>query len=846
MRLCKLKSVIFETSVKIKPLITILLWLLFYNALEAQSKRISGKVYAEETREPLAFANLFFHGTEAGFYSDFEGNFKWTGNSYPSDTLRIEYMGYKPRLIALADINSLNIEVELFRNVVQTGEVVIRLKTNPALKWVALAQQNRDKNNPDKLAHYQCETFTKNTIAVNNISEKLRKGKFWKEIGPLFDTISYLNGNKEKSILPVFISEVISDYYFNKNPYLTKEYIKASRIKGIGVDDGTFISQVLGSTFVNYNFYMNTLVVIDKGIVSPIAESAMNIYDYKLTYVDKSGPRRVFQVYCSPKVEKDLAFKGFIWIEDTTGALVRLSLELNSGSNINYIEKLRVSQEYSPTPAGAYFCINTRAVIDAAEVSTQAAGVVATSVVTAKNVQTDIAHTPKFFETRVTIDPDALSRPDSFWVNHRHLPNTATDDRIARKIDTLVNLPRISTYVDVVNFLVDGYKGFGKIDLGPYYSLVSFNQLEGPRFRLGFRTTPEYSKNWIIEGFGAYGLWDQRWKYSLKMERILNRKRWTKLGVVYRRDVEQIGISDNENYSTGLFTAFNLLGSNNLNMNRDTRMMFGTDIRNGLRVSATFGNRAYLFEKVGGFNFAWFPNYPDTSLYAKDFINTTASISIRYSPKFYFLQNDNRRVTFTGIGPEYYGTIIQGFKGVLSGQFNYTRLVAGINYNKVWGALGRTAFNLESSRVFGTLPYPLLTVYIGNQSFVYNSGAYNQMRIFEFITDRSISGSMEHHLNGFLFNRIPLLNKLKWREVLGTKAIYGTLSDANFGIIPKYTAEGAVSQFKTFTNKPYWECSLGIENIFKILRADAIWRLTYRDGPRVRNFGIKVSVGIAF
>lgn len=831
---------------KIKRIFLLCLLGLSILSTRAQLKRLSGKIFAEETREPLAFANLFFHGTEFGFYSDFEGTFKWGGDVFPSDTLRVEYMGYKTRLIPLNNLSASGLEIEMIRKVFQTEEVVIRLKTNPALKWIALAQENRNKNNPDKLEHYQCETFTKNTIAVNNISGKLRKGKFWQEIGPLFDTISYLNGNKEKSILPVFISEVISDYYFNKNPYLTKEYIKASRLKGIGVQDGTFISQVLGSTFVNYNFYMNTLVVIDKGIVSPIAEAAMNTYDYKLVYVDKSGPRRVFQIYCSPRIEKDLAFKGFLWIEDTTGALLKLSLELNSSSNINYIEKLRITQVYTPTDLGTYFCVNTRAVIDAAEMSTQAAGVVATSVVTAKDIKTNIKHAPKFFETRVTMDPDALNRPDSFWVQNRHLPNTAIDDRIARKIDTLVNLPRISTYVDVVNFLVDGYKNFGKIDFGPYYSLVSFNQLEGPRLRLGFRTTPMYSKDWIIEGFGAYGFWDEQWKYSLKVERILNRKRWTKLGGVYRRDVEQIGISDNEDYSSGLFTAFNLLGSNNLNMNRDARIMFGTDLRNGLRLSISLGNRAYLFQKVGNFNFAWYPRFPDTSSYANEFYNTTTNVTLRYSPKYYYLQNDNRRVTFTGIGPEYYGTWIQGYKNILGSQFSYTRLVAGLNYNKVWGAMGRTAFNFEASRVFGNLPYPLLTVYIGNQSFVYNSGAYNQMRIFEFITDRSISAAAEHHLNGLFFNRIPLLNKLKWREVLGTKAIYGSLAQENFSIIPKFTTEGAVSQFKTFTNLPYWECSVGIENIFKILRADAIWRLTYREPANVRNFGVKVSVGLAF
>ncbi|MBS3914761.1 MAG: carboxypeptidase-like regulatory domain-containing protein [Bacteroidetes bacterium] len=812
----------------------------------AQIYGIRGKIFAEETIEPLAFANFYFGTTGKGFYSDFEGNFEYHSDHFPSDTLLVQYSGYKERMFLLTS-DSMNVfEIEMVRSVVQTGEVLIHSRDNPALKWIALAQDRRKENNPDKLPFYECETFTKNTIAVNNISARLRNGKLGSEIGPLFDTISYISGDKTKSVLPVFLSEVISDYFFNRNPYLSKEIIKASRLKGIGVQDGTFISQVLGSTFVNYNFYQNTLVVVDKGIMSPIAEGSTAIYNYKIVNVDRSTGRRIFQIQCEPRNAKDLAFSGFIWIEDSTGGLVRLSLELNNTANINYIEKLRITQEYIATEKGAFFCNNARVVVDAAEVNTKAAGVVATTTITARNIRVNVEHPPKFFETRVTIAPGAFDHSDTFWEAHRHYPMNPAEIRIANKIDTLVNLPRIRTYVDVVNFLVDGYKNYGLVDLGPYYSLVSYNQMEGLRLRLGFRTSVKFSRNWVIEGFGAYGFQDERWKYSIKAERILNRKRWTKLGVLYRKDVEQIGITDNDNYSTGLFTAFNLLGSNNLNFNRDMRLMFGTDIRNGLRVNLTLGNRLYEFQKVGNYNFAWYPKFPDTTLISQSFINSTLNLTVRYAPRNYFLQNDNRRVNFSGIGPEWYGTWIQGIPNFLGSSFSYTRLILGLNYNKVWGVMGRTAFNVEGSRVFGTLPYPLLTVYIGNQSFIYNTGAYNQMRIFEFITDRSISASFEHHFNGFFFNRVPLLKRLKWREIFGSKAIYGTLADKNFLIIPQKINEGPVTQFKTFTNKPYSEISCGIENIFKIIRVDAVWRLTYRNEPRVRNFGVKVSIGLAF
>jgi hypothetical protein len=394
---------------------------------------IKGRLYAEETREPLAFANMYIGSTGKGFYSDFEGYFNYRTDSLNSDTLKIVYMGYETRYFHIQKDTINYFEVEMKRYFQKTGEVIIKLKVNPALKWIALAQSNRMKNNPDNLPYYGCETYTNSSVAINNINEKLKKGKIGKDIGKLFDTISYISSDKSKSILPVFVSEIISDYYFNKVPYLSKEVIKASRVKGIGVEDGSFISQFLGSSFVNYNFYQNTLKVIDKGILSPIAEGAMTIYNYKLVNVDKNGPRRIFQIYCEPKNNKDLAFIGFVWIEDTTGALVKLSLELNSNSNLNYIEKLRVTQSYEPTDKGAYFCTNTRAVIDAAEQNTNMAGIVATITNTSRNIDTDTRHPEKFYESRVVMEPDATNKTDSFWEKHRHYPMNPAEIKIQKK-----------------------------------------------------------------------------------------------------------------------------------------------------------------------------------------------------------------------------------------------------------------------------------------------------------------------------------------------------------------------------------------------------------------------------
>mgnify|MGYP001580725094 FL=1 len=814
--------------------------------LQAQTIRVKGNIFDAETREPISFVAFYTDENEENlvFLSDFEGHFdKEIPDTFTH--LTVGFTEYKTVRINRDSIKGKVLTIELKREPIGMQGIEISLKYNPAHRLIKLAQKNKDKLSPTNINHYSCETYTKNIISVNNISEKIKRTKFGQQLGNLFDTISYISGDGKKSILPVFVSEVLSDFYYNKSPKLSKEIIKASRVKGVGVDDGSFISQVLGSTFVNYNFYSNSLVVVDKGVPSPIGDIAMGIYKYKLVHVDRSGPLRVFQIKCTPKQPNDLAFNGYVWIEDSTGALLRLSLAINANANLNFIEKLRITQEYQATEKG-YFYGKSRVVIDAQETSTKAMGLVASSSISFQKIDLDAVRPSKFFAERLIMKEDATTHTDAFWEDKRHVQPNDAERRIENSIDTLVNLPSIKTYVDLANFLVDGYVGKGKIGIGPYYNLMSYNQLEGVRLRLGFRTNASFSKNWIIKGMLAYGLKDKEWKYKFLAERILNRKRWTKLGIQYKKDVEQIGITDNDELSNGLFTAFNLLGSNNLNLNRDIKLKFATDIRTGLRVNVSAGNRWYKFQKIGNYNFAWYPIAGNKSIISQEFINSYVKAGFRYTPRFYYLQNENKRVTFVNAGPEYYGNIEFGLRDLFESNFDYTRVRLGFTYRKVWGALGRTRFNTEANAMFGVVPYPLQTVYVGNQSFIYNTSAYNQMRIFEFVSDRSISGTFEHHFNGFLFNRVPLIKKLKWRSIIGSKVIIGTLDSANYDIIPTDYQGVQISTFKALNKEPYVEASFGIENIFKIIRVDAVWRITYREPNNPRNFGVKASIAFGF
>jgi hypothetical protein len=829
-------------KIQLCPLVLFFL-VLFSNAAQAQVWVLHGRVIAAETREPLAYATVVLGDYKEIVRTDFEGYFELR-TVKRADSLWCSYTGYQRLSLPLRDTAAmLELSFELLRREVNDQEVVIRVKGNPAERIIKKASEFREINDPDKLEQWECESFTRITIAVNNISEGIKKRKLGQQIGPLFDTISILSADSQKSVLPVFMSESLSDYFYNRNPKIWKEQIRATRVKGVGIQDGTLVAQVLGSSFVSYNFYQNTVVLLDKGLVSPISAAALTVYSVKIADVDDSGPRKIYNIKIKPRNPKDLAFSGNVWIEDSSFALMRLALEVNNSSNLNYVEKFKITQEYEPTEAGAWINTKSRILVDVVEVNTKAAGLVATSTTTYRNIKVNQGRPMSFYAEKVGLSEQVLNKPDSFWTQARHEPMSGVEQRVFNKIDTLVNLPIMRTYVDVVNFLVDGYVKKDGIGIGPYQYLFSYNPWEGFRNRVGFETNIHFSNKWLLKGFGAYGYRDQRFKYELKATYIMDRKKWTTFTAYRRADVDQIGITDVD-FGSSMFTAFNLLTSNQLNFTTENVFKWGSDVSRGLRMNISLRTRDYQFKPLGNYVFAYIRDAKDT---VNRFNTTTMSIDFRFAPRDYFLVNDNERIQVHAEGLVFYLNYTHGFRNFLGGEFNYDKIKASADYTKTWGFAGRTHMVAEFTQTFQALPYPLLNVHVGNQSFVYSQRAYNQMNLFEFITDRSIAVAVDHHLGGLICNRLPLIRNLKWREVITAKAIYGTLNSRNLALQPSRFDGLDVTPFTTFNNSdPYLELGYGIENILKFFRIDAVHRLTYRTAAGARNFGVKLSFGVNF
>ena len=811
---------------------------------------VRGKVTDGESGEPLPYVTVVFANSKIGTTSGFDGDFELTGVT-DADSISVEYIGYKTASVAIIKGKVNVLQVALYPNSDVLDEIVVKPGVNPAIAIIEAAQEKRREYNINKVEYYQYESYNKIQLAVDNITESFKKRKLFKEIESLFDTIGALSPDSTVPVLPVFVSETLSDFYYRKSPRRTREVIKATKVKGVGVGKDTYVSQVLGSTFQQYNFYDNNLYILDKDFVSPISTLAHTYYSYQLVDSMYLGKDRCYQIMVFPKNKQDLVFKGMIWITDSTFALKRLNLEITDQANINYVEKLRIQQELTEVGPGNWIPSKLRVLIDISEVTDNTLGFVGSYYNSNRNIEVNRRKDLAFYEEKVHVMENAEDYDGIFWDSSRHERVTASDIKIYKLVDSLRNQPIIKSWVDAVEIIVEGFVPAGKIEFGPYYYLIGYNNLEGFRTRVGFRTREDLSKDFVLKLHGAYGFKDQRFKYIASYEHILSRKKWTKVGLYSKSDVELIGLTDKDYGTSAMYDAFALLGINNINRAVEYKIWGEHELFKGYTQRLILNKRDIEFEPLGNFNFHYITGYngDGTPRVSSKFNLTTIALEGRLSHKELLIIRKHQRVSLGNLkAPVVKLAYEKGFDGLLDGDFNYQKVNVHVWQFNSLANLGTFEYNVRIGKTFGTVPYPILEIMRGNQGIFSTKATYNLMNFYEFVADQYVALHCEHQFNGLVMNRIPVVNKWKWRLWLSGKAVYGTLSNANRDLIPLIDDEGlAVSPIGSFSrNKPYVELSYGIENIFRLVRIDFIHRLNYLDNPNVSAFGVKGNLVFRF
>jgi len=734
-------------------------------------------------------------------------------------------------------------------------EFVVHPGENPALKIIRKAQQKRAENNQENLNEYEFDSYNKVDVSMNNISEKMKNSLVFKPLKKLLDTSSQMKNEEGKYILPLFISESYSRYFQTTSPSQNKEIVKGSSITGIGVNQGSYVIDLLGATTLQFNFCNNWLRILGKDFISPIASGSMNYYIYTLTDSVWIDGLKCYKIKLNLRREEDLGFLGTMWITDSTFAIKRIDVELSPNANVNFVDRMKIQQEMQQTKAGPWLPVKVRMVFDVAELTKNSSGFIAKLYRSNSSIEVNQKNEDHFFSNTFERNTDALDRDSSFWKDVRKEPFSKVETQMFKMIDSVKNVPVVKNYTDIIRLILEGYYRVGKFDLGPYVFLVGYNNIEQFRFQLGFKTNQFFSENYQVRAHIAYGTLDQKIKYSLGGDYIFSKKHWTTLGASFKDDYDILGVTDNKgsliqkSATSNVFAAFSFLSPRaRINRTVDSRINFVIQPTRDWTFHAVIQNT--YFEPL--FTFAYKKNPELSATFSnlkQDFTYTLATIEARFAFKeLMVVRGIERNRIVRAKAPIFTLSYTKGFNGILNGQYEFDKIQLNTNQHISTGFLGNADYNITAGKIFGVLPYPILYIPAGNQTMFYADNNFSLMNEYEFLADEYIYASYVQHFEGLFFNRIPIVKNWKLRNFALLKATYGNITSDNRDLIPSVNLNGKqIEPITFFGNQPYVEVGYGIENIFKFITIGAYHRLTYTDSTRRgRNFGINVGLRFTF
>ena len=822
----------------------VLLLLAWVSVVEAQTTKVRGKVVDAETGEPMPLVSIVFVGTTIGVTTDFDGNYDIETREEVSEIMA-SFVSYERQTVAIKKGAFNTIDFKLVPIVTHLDEVKVKPGDNPAHAILRNISKNKKKNNPAEKESYSYTTYTKMELDIANMKPEFKNKKLQKNFGFIFQYMdtSAITG---KAYLPVMISEASADYYYRRSPKLSREIVKASRISGIEEDYS--LAQFTGHLHVNVNLYDNYINIFEVNFASPLSEHGLMYYKYFLVdSVQKEG-RKIYKIRFHPKGKSTPVFDGEVNIDSTTWALESARLRMAKGLNVNWIRDLAIENTNELINDSTWFLKQDKILADFTvqmKDSSKLISFMGHRQIDYSNVKVneDIPTEIQKLDNDVIINKDVLQNDENYWQSVRPYELSEKEQNIYNMVDSIKNVPLYKNVYDIIQTALLGYYNTKYIGFGPYYKLMSFNKLEGCRFQLGVKTTSDFSKHVRLTGYGAYSTKDGEFKGGGTVEYIFNNQPTSKFTISGRHDVLQLGASENA-FTTGniLSSIFSRGNNDKLTLINSFDVRYEKEWRQGFSNSFTLEYRQMFPTKYVDFV------RPNGEIV--DQIHTTQfRLGTRLSRNEIVVRQTFDKVSMGSDFPIVGIDLVAGLKDILNGDYEYYRLELSVKHDFNIAPLGYSDIMLSGGKIFNKVPYPLLKLHEGNATYFYDPYAFSCMNFYEFASDLWGAVFWEHHFKGFFLSKIPLMKRLKWREVATVKALWGTLSDKNNGSLPNTDAIFRFPEGMSSVSKPYIEAGVGIENIFRFIRVDAIWRLTHRgdrSGQGVDNFAINFSLHLNF
>ncbi|GDX53204.1 membrane protein [Bacteroidota bacterium] len=796
----------------------------------AQLFQFKGTVTDISNGHSLSFATVYLSKSKIGFTTDSLGRFHLS-SAYRADTLVVSSVGFKTIEQGITEHTKFPLAISLTPSDYNLNEVTVYAGKNPTDILFKKIIEHKPENDKRNLESYSYEVYNKLQFDMEDVSEKLQHKKILKPFDFVFQNADSINGH---TLLPMFLSETISDYYFTRQPKAEKEIIKSSKITGV---KNQSMAQFTGSMYEDVNVYENYLSLFKTNFISPVADNGLAYYKYYIIDSTVTLHSKTFKVKFKPRRPSENTFVGSFWVDSLSFALTDIEMNLSAKSNLNFVKDISIHQQFEKVRGR-----KTMMSVDEMEVHFRLPEkmfvVVAKKYTSYKNTAVNENAIHEIFDDRISVklDGKVLQKSEEYWAGARHTQLSAQEKETYRMMDSLLNSKAYKHYHTVLNTLGTGYLTKGLFEIGPFYNFYTKNNIEGTRYRFGLRTSNKFSKNLMLYGYGAYGTVDNRWKYNGGFLYML--------GKTPRQTISADFISD---YAYGS-DHFNELGSDNVfasffrkDIPMKTVWMQSEKFMYEKEWLIGFSNKIILQHRslLPSWDYSFQPTTESNKIKNAPITLTEITYSARFAWQEKFYTGEFLRTSMGSKFPIVELKYTRAVKGIMNSNFEYQKLYFEVNDKINLHFFGRLEYNIAAGKTFGTLPYPALNVARGNETYYFSNYAFNGMNNYEFVTDHYVSAMITEHFGTFPFRYFPLLQKLKWRSVATTKILWGGMSTANKKA--NYNNEIHIPE-----STPYLESGVGIENIFRVIRIDAFWRLTYRDLPNAAKFGVRASMQIGF
>ena len=817
----------------------------------AQSTKVKGRVVDAVTGEGIPFAGVYFKNSSVGVTTDIDG---WYALETRVDTLEFlsaYCLGYEEEVkhVSPHRFNTVNFSLNPLLN--ELNASVVKPDDRYMKYILGRIKEAKKRNNPELRPQYDCEIYSKNEFDLVNPQNPLVRNLLPKDFHFVYEYVdtSLVSG---QPYLPVMITEANSHLFYSKDdPALRKEIVRASRISGI--DEEKTVAQFTGGLYVKPNFYEDHINIFQVEIPSPLSDNGSTYYNYYL--VDSLGidGRKTYKIRFHPsKWVSSPTFDGEMSIDAADFALRDIHVKLKKGSNVNWVKDLAIDVENTLVGDSVWFYKQERIYMDFSVTMSDS-----TKIISFIGNRLVNYSEPSFMRSSllglldnkapVLMSKDVLTSDEEYWRNARPYPLSAKEQGIYEMVDSIKSVPLYKGTEKLVDMLVNGFYNFRHIGIGPYSSAFSFNDLEGNRVQMGFKTTKDLSRKFRLMGYGAYGFKDEAPKGGVVFERVFNNMPMRKLAFSYKHDVLQLGAGSfgfgNGDIMSSILTK---RGGRKLSMINDLSLAYhyewsqNTNMIMALESRRVFSNEYVPMVRTDG---TWFNSvgYNQAHLrlrFSKDEIVTRGVFE-----KHYFF-TEYPIVTIDLIG---------SMKGIGKNEYTFFRPELNVHYTWRVPPAGNSSIDFNAGTIIGAVPYPFLKIHEGNGTYTLRSRAFACMDYYEFASDRWATLFWEHDFKGFFLGKIPLLKKLQLREIAILRAAYGTIRDENNGIAgdPGFGSEMLFPSGMKKLDKPYVEMGVGITNILRVIRIDAVWRLTHRfdtvEGVRVPHDNrFVINVGFEF